>query len=220
VASAALLGTALLLAACSSDDRVPTRLIDGSDAIGPAFELEGASGQAVLTKARIVRVRDLRAGSLATACIRAHGGGTGSPGLVVERIGVTGETVTFRDVSGLRGCDNSAGTREGNRRWCGTVFGRLYGGRLRDPRLNIGCTTSGGGPMGFVWIEPASRARFVVVRQPGFVEVYRPVARLPVRVSSTTELSIEDASATFEISEHDERGRLVREYRVAASVAG
>jgi hypothetical protein len=210
-----------LSAACSGDGSAPKSLADGSDAIAPSVALEGVSEPAVLTKARVLRAADVGAASLAAACLgeprrSARPGG----GLVVERVGVASETVTFREESGLRGCDDSPGPREADRRWCGSPFGRLYRDRLRDPRLGIGCRTAGGEPMGFAWIEPDARTRFVSVRQSGFVEVYRTAGGLPVRVSSASGVSVERSSATFDVSEHDERGGLLRAYRLDATVAG
>ena len=95
----------------------------------------------------------------------------------------------------------------------------LYDGHLRDPRVSIGCTTAGGKRVGFAWVEPANSARYVVVEQPGFVEVYEVADALPVRIATTSGVSIERSHATFEISEHDRQGALLREYRLDAAVA-
>jgi hypothetical protein len=60
----------------------------------------------------------------------------------------------------------------------------------------------------------------VVAEQPGFVEVYEVAGGLPVRVATTTGVSVEGASVAFELSEHDSRGRRVRRYDLHAVVAG
>ena len=46
-------------------------------------------------------------------------------------------------------------------------------------------------PLGFVWVEPEPRAAYVVVEQPGYVEVYAVAGELPVRVATTTGVEIE-----------------------------
>jgi hypothetical protein len=140
---------------------------------------------------------------------------------VVTRIGVSGETVTLRQQGALIGCDNSAGSREGDRRWCGESFGRLYGGRLRDPRLDIaGCSTADGDPVAFAWVEPARNAHYVVVEQPGYDEVYEVGGDVPVRVASVNGIESEPLGATFQVSEHARDGALLRRYRLEARPAG
>ena len=74
--------------------------------------------------------------------------------------------------------------------------------------------------MAFAWIEPAAGARFVAVRHHEFVEVYEVVADLPVRVTTTTAIDVEESSAAFEISEHDAGGALLRSYTLTARVGG
>lgn len=63
-------------------------------------------------------------------------------------------------------------------------------------------------------------ARYLVVRQAGYDEVYEAAGGLPVRIATTTGVSVEDARATFELSEHDVEGRLLSRYRLEAVVAG
>lgn len=210
----------VLLTACDADRSAPHVLMDGSDALAPGVELEGISGRVVLTKVKIVRVGEVRAGSLAADCLRGPARGARPTGRLIERIGAASMTVTLRDASGLHACDDSPGRREADRRWCGAVFGRLYGGRLRDPRLSISCKTLDGKLMGFVWVEPDPGARFIAVRQPNFVEVYRTTVGLPVRVSTTVDVNAESSRASLDLSEHDERGRLVLRYRLEAAVSG
>ena len=210
-----------LSTACDRHDSAPLVLIDGSEAATPGIELEGISSPAVLTKVRVVRVTNVRAGSLAAECLRGPARDAHPSGPIVERIGVTSETVTLRDASGLHGCDNSPGPREENRRWCGSSSGRLYSGHLWDPRLDIaGCSTANGAPMGFAWVEASRGTRYVVVEQPGYAEVYEVAAGLPLRIATTSGVRIEGSRATFDISEHDQRGRLLRHYRLEAVPAG
>jgi hypothetical protein len=140
---------------------------------------------------------------------------------VVTRIGVSSETVTFRERSAVAGCDTSRTTGADRERWCGGSYGRLFGGHLRDPRLDIaGCRTPDGDPIAFAWIEPRRGAEYVVVRQPGFAEVYPVVRGLPVRVATTSSIESDPIGATFDISEHDGAGRALRSYRLTARPAG
>ena len=105
--------------------------------------------------------------------------------------------------------------------WCGGAAGRLYSGHLRDPRLNMAtCDSVDGDPMGFAWVEPDPKAKYLVVEQPGYAEVYETAGDLPVRVATVSGVLIEGSRATFELSEHDEAGRALRAYRLDARVAG
>lgn len=74
--------------------------------------------------------------------------------------------------------------------------------------------------MGFAWIQPDPRTRYVALAQRGFVEVYEVAGGLPVRVASTTGVDIERSRATFTVSEHDPQGHLIDTYALDASVAG
>lgn len=214
---------AAALAGCSGDgDEVPRALMDGAPPPDLPVELASVTAPTVLTRATVVDASDVEAGSAASACLHGRFRAVRGAGPVVTRTGVSSASVTFREESrhGLVGCDDSQGPREPGRRWCGASFGRLYGGRLRDPRLDVLCTTANGEPMGFVWVQPEIATRYVAVRQPGYVEVYEVAAGLPVRVATTSGVESEGSRASFELSEHDGEGRLIREYRLEAVVAG
>jgi hypothetical protein len=168
----------------------------------------------------VVSTTRVQSGSKLETCVR----GSFAPppaGAAVVRIGVSGESVTFTDAThtGLRACDNG-GARADDRRWCGTSFGRLYSGHLRDPRLDILCETERGAPLGFVWVEPSRRARYVVVEQGGYSEAYEVASGLPVRISTATGVRSDPARIAVDLTEHDARGRLVRRYRLTAVPAG
>jgi hypothetical protein len=196
--------------------------MDGSSAQPAPVTLEGVSGPPVLTRVRVAAPGDVTPGSLSASCLQRWSGEEPSDP-IVERTAVDTETVTFRDESGhgLYGCDNSQGSRENDRRWCGGAFGRLYSGRLRDPRLELGgCTTRDSRPVGFVWVEPHNDASYVVVEQRGYAEVYRATGGLPVRVAVTNGVEIEESRATIRLSEHDSDGHLVRRYDLEAAVSG
>jgi hypothetical protein len=174
---------ALATTACRGS-HAPTRLLDGEVAPAPPVPMEGVRGHVARTAVRVVpdvlRSRD----PAVRTCLRQ-----GSPGddrrSAVVRIGVTGESVTFRTSKGraLVACDGAA-TRGGNVSWCGRAYGRLRRGRLSDPRLDLACSASGK-PLAFAWIEPGRRARYVVVRHPAYAEAYVVAAGLPVRVMTS-----------------------------------
>lgn len=214
-------------AGCSlaDDPRPPARLADGTPARPPPVELESVADTPVLTVARMVRADHLGRRSAAAACARRWLGEVTPQGHAVERTGVASESVTLRDVSGrtLASCDGSpspAVARPSAERWCGAAVGRLMRGRLRDPRLSVVCSTSDGAPLAFAWVQPHPGARYVAVRQPGYVEVYEPAGGLPVRIASTDVADASRSAATFTVSEHDATGDLLHRYDLRAAVAG
>jgi hypothetical protein len=213
----------MLVAACDGNDGgAPTTLMNGAKAAELPVDLEGVESLAVLTSFAVRRVGEIEGTSAVATCLQRHRDDL-PYGSIVMRVGVSGESVTFRNRSrrGLYSCDNSQGAREEDRRWCGGAFGQLDGGHLRDPRLDMGeCTTRGGGLVGFAWIEPGPGAKYVVVRQQGYAEVYDVGGGLPVRVTTTSDVEIEESRATFDLSEHDANGRAIRAYLVDARVAG
>jgi len=193
--------------------------MDGSPALEPSVELEAISGALVLTRVRVVDADEIVRGSIAADCLRGRAWGPRPVGKVVERTGVQGASVTLRDGADLYGCDNTPGPRVEDRRFCGASSGQLYDGHLRDPRLDIGCSAADGTPMGFAWVEPHTRTRYVTVEQSGYAEVYEVAGSLPVRIA-TTDVRIEGSSASFHVSEHDARGVMLQQYVLDAVVAG
>jgi hypothetical protein len=196
--------------------------VDGSPVGGLPVELEGIEDDVVLTRVERFRVDAVEPGSAIDSCLRRWKEDAPATTPVVRRVGAHTQTVTFRDVSGrwLVGCDDSSGPREEGRRWCGGAVGRLYGGRLRDPRIDILCTTESGDRVGFAWVQPSTGTRYVAVEQPKFAEVYEVAGALPVRIATTSGVTIERSRARFVVSEHGLDGRLVREYELEAGVAG
>jgi hypothetical protein len=172
----------------------------------------------VLTKVRRIPTGDLEALSLAARCLRSPLRRARPAAYAVERIGVDGETVTFRDASGLSACDASRPIAADL--WCGSSFGRLYRGHLRDPRLDIGsCTTRDGTSIAFAWFEPDPGVAYVAVAGNDYSEVYPVATKLPVRLS-TRAIEPDNERATFHITEHDDRGRLVRRVELSPVPAG
>ena len=212
---------AAFASACAGDDSAPDRLMDGTRATAPPVELVGLEDPAVSTKVRVVPPLKRARASRSQSCLRDRSWGVRPEGSSVERVGVASESVTFEEEShrAVFGCSNSPGPREENRRWCGSAYGHLYGGRLRDSRLDILCGTEEE-PVGFVWVHPAPSARYVSVEQPGFIEVYEVAGDLPVRVATVSGVEYERFRAKFDLLEHDADGRLIRKYRLEAAVAG
>jgi len=217
-----LLATVALSGCADDEQKRPMTLMDGSPAADVPVELESVDQPTVLTRVRVVRGAKRKPETASALCLRGRNWGIRAAGSSVERVGVYSESVTFRQESrrGVFGCDNSPGPREENRRWCGGAYGTLYSGHLRDPRLGLGCSTSDGERMGFVWIEPVHETRYVSVAQPGFTEVYEVAAELPVRIATTSGLNADPLGATFDLWEHDATGRLLRRYRLGAVPAG
>jgi hypothetical protein len=206
---------------CGSTSSTPRVLMDGSHADATPVELERVARPVVMTRARSLDAGDASRDPVAASCLRGPAGDARPEGKIVERVGVSGESVTLRDSAGLHACDNSPGPREAQRRWCGSAFGRLEAGRLRDPRLDIaGCRTAEGAAIAFAWVVTRPRTRFLVVAQPDYSEVYEAEAGLPVRISSPSGARSDPVGATFDLSEHDDTGRLLRTYRLEAYPAG
>jgi len=74
--------------------------------------------------------------------------------------------------------------------------------------------------LAFAWFEPDRQTAYVAVRQNGYVEVYRVAGGVPARVSTPSHISTADSSATFDVSEHDTTGALLRTSTIVARVAG
>jgi hypothetical protein len=202
---------------CSGASRPPSELVDGSRTQEHAARLEAPTPQ-IRTKVAVVPLRQARGGTAARRCLAAAREHVPS-GPVVVRTGVNGVSATFRTASGraLVACD---GTEPDRASWCGRSFGRLDHGRLHDPRLDLACATVSGDAVAFAWFEPGPETSYVAVRQHGYVEVYRVARGAPVRITTTTGISAVFASATFEVSEHDRRGALLRATMLEARVAG
>ena len=219
----AISSVVVVVGACSTeDDETPATLIGGSPVRALPVRLEGIDGPAVLTAVSVVDVARLERGSAPERCVHGSFVERRIDGPVVTRTGVDTVSVTVEDASGvgLLGCIDSVGPRDENRRWCGTVYGRVSSGRLADPRLDILCVTRDAEPIASAWVEAGPDARYVVVSQTGYAEAYEVAAGLPVRIASTRDVDTSRGQATFEITEHDAGGRLLRSYRLEAYVAG
>ena len=214
----AVLGAALLLlaTACDSDSR-PKRLLSGE----AAAEFRPVEGS-VVARARVVSAAFL--GRRFTLCL----GGMDRAAfpadtLVVERVGAFGESLTFRARGRpyVHSCDGGVDP-EGERSppWCGGSVGRLYDGRLLDPRLDILCQDRAGRRLAYAWVEPAAGVHWIGVDQGSYTELYEVAGRLPVRIASRRGIDQSAAKASFDVSQYDLGGRQLLEVRLEAAVAG
>jgi hypothetical protein len=202
--------------ACDSGGR-PKELLYG----GRASEFRPVHGS-VIAAARILR-RPVLGRRLDECLVRGDREAVGRDALVVERVGVEGESLTFanRDGTGVYACDGGVDPA-GERRppWCGTVFGELEQGRLLDPRLDVNCRDRHGKPLAYAFVEPVAGAHWIGVEQDGYVEIYEALAALPVRIATTRGVSVHDARATFDVTQYDLAGRELVKGRLEAAVAG
>ena len=209
-------GLALLVGCTGDATRPPSTLIDGSPARPSPVVLEGVDGVRIATRVRATLPASPGGPSTRAPCAPVE---TPSEP-VVERIGVTGASITFFDPGrhGVHACDATDLSRRRAAHWCAHAFGRILTARLRDPRLSVTCRDDDGEPVGFAWIQPSRAAAYVVVRQPGYAEVYAAAGKTPVRVA-TVDVDLASSSATFAISEHARDGTRIRAYDVEAQVA-
>jgi hypothetical protein len=206
--------TFMLAAGCSGGAaQAPASLVDGSAARPPPVAFADVDAPAVATRVRVIDARSVPEGSRAAECIASFR--MRQPGMLVERVGVTGESITAVSDDGRAAyaCDGVGGAA------CGRASGRLGSGHLRDPRLSLSCVSGDGRPVAFAWVEPDPDARYIVVGQSGYVEVYPTAGDVPVRVTAN-HVDLETSSATFSVSEHDRNGGVLRSFELGAQVAG
>jgi len=204
----------LLATGCDNGSR-PGRLLDGQ----PAAEFRPIDGS-VVTETRVVRAAFL--GSRFAACVSDPSSFPPTT-LVVERVGVFGESLTFRDRDGrhLHSCDGGFDpTGERPPPWCGRSVGRLYDGRLLDPRLDILCRDARGRRLAYAWVVPAAGSHWIGVDQGSYTEVYEVAAGLPVRVATRSRIDTGAAKATFELTQSGIRGNDLLRGKLEAAVAG
>jgi hypothetical protein len=197
----------------------PVRLVDGSAAPPVPPRLTGVAGGAVRSRLRIRRVAAL--GRAGRACLTRFRGefAIAPSGVVVERTGALGATLTLADAGArfVLGCDRTA--RDPPAAWCAHAVGRRRAGALTDPRADVLCRDRHGRPVGFAWVEPAASTRWVVVRAGGTATLEPVAAGLPVRVA-TPEVDVVRSRVSAEVLELGSDGEEVRAYRLDAAVAG
>jgi hypothetical protein len=202
----------LALAGCDEDGR-PTHLRYGES----AAEFKPVPGS-VVAIGRVVRGTTL--GRRFFACRPPS---APEDALIVERIGVFGESLTFTNTRGslLFACDggiDAAGERAPP--WCSGSAGRLVGGHLLDPRLDVGCRDRHGKAIAYAWVEPVAGAHWIGVDQGAYTEVYEALAGLPVRVATTRHIDLAGSRATFDLTQYDVTGRELIQSTIEVGVAG
>jgi hypothetical protein len=206
---------AVLLAGCDSGGARPERLLYGEPA--PEFK---AVPRSVIALGRVLSGTNL--GRRFTTCLPA-GAGIGTDTVVVERIGVFGESLTFAD-SGRKtvyACDGGTDpTGERRPPWCGSSSGRLFGGKLLDPRLDILCRDRKGRALAYAWVDPVAGVRWIGVDQGRYTEIYEVLAGLPVRIASYRGIQAERARASFDLTQYDGHGKELVRGKLEAAVAG
>lgn len=218
--AAAVVIVIVALAGCGGGGEPSPRLADGSTPPEVPKALSYLDG-AVMTRVRVTVPGD--AGDLLDGCERRTGARP-TRGAVVHRALLVGQSVTFRAGSHVYACDAIPDPapdpdRVSGDPWCASAAGRLYRGRLTDPRLAL-CTDRHGGVTAFAWVEPAPAARWIgLLGRDGELELYDLVAGSPVRVASTRDVEREGA-ASFDLVEFGAGGAKLREYTLDAVVAG
>jgi hypothetical protein len=207
-------GLVLTASSCGARAEPPTRLLDG----GPATRFDPVP-DGVIARARIVQL-DNRADACLSETDRAN---VAADTLAVERVGVDDESLTFagRDGSVVYACDGGvdpAGERDPP--WCRGVVGELDHGRMTDPRLDVICLDRRRRPLAYAFVEPVAGARWIGVREDGYVELYEALGALPVRVASTRGIDADDARATLVLTQYDPHGRELAHGEMEAAVAG
>jgi hypothetical protein len=214
---ATLLAATLVLLATGCDNLRPGRLLDGET----AAEFRPVAGS-VVTETRVVRAAFL--GRRFASCLSENERASVTPNaLVVERIGVFSQSLTFSDRGGqhLHSCDGGSDpTGERRPPWCGRSAGRLYDGRLLDPRLDILCRDGSGRRLAYAWVEPVAGSHWIGVDQGSYTEVYEVVSGLPVRIATRRGIDEDAATATFELTQYGIHGMELLRSRLEAAVAG
>ncbi len=199
----------LLASACDGDGR-PQRLLSGEH----ASEFSPVAGS-VLVQSRFL--------SRATLGRRLHGCRAHAPAdaRIVERVGVFGESLSFRTADTVYACDGGVDPA-GERRppWCGLAVGRLVEGRLLDPRLDILCEDRERRRIAYAFVVPVAGAHWIGVDQGGYTEVYEVLGDLPVRVVTARRIDTDRSRATFGVTQYDVHGRELVRGDLEAFVAG
>ena len=213
--TAIALGAVVLVSGCrgGGGNGAPRRLLYGE----PAQTFAPVPGSVVAAG------RVLDAGTLGRRLASCSPGPDANGAVVVERVGVFSESLSFKDKRGttLYSCDGGVDpTHERAPPWCGRSAGRLVHGRLLDPRLDILCRDRNGRPLAYVWVEPIRQARWIGVDQGAYSELYEVLAGLPLRVSTNRGIQLGQARARLEVTQYDGHGRPLLRGIVEAAVAG
>jgi len=203
--------TVAAVAGCGHGGDRPARLLDGR----PAAEFAPVPGSVVAT------ARVLQLSALADCLSISERATVPADTPVVERVGVSGRSLTFASRTRVFACDGGidpAGERPAP--WCGAVFGELEDGRPADPRLDVLCVDRAYEPLAYAFVDPVPGARWIGVRQDGYVELYEVLGGLPVRIATTCGIDLENDHAAFSVTQYDAEGRELLRGELEAAVAG
>jgi hypothetical protein len=213
--SAIVLAAVVLAGGCrdGGDNATPERLLYG----------EPAQTFAPVPDSVVAAGRVLDAGTLGRRFASCSPGADANGAVVVERIGVFSESLSFTDERGatLYSCDGGDDpSRERAPPWCGRSAGRLLHGRLIDPRLDILCRERNGRPLAYLWVDPVRQAHWIGVDQGAYSELYEVLADLPVRVATNHGIELGSARARLDVTQYDAHGKPLLRGIVEAAVAG
>jgi hypothetical protein len=213
--SAIALATVVLAGGCrgGGEPATPERLLYGE----PAQTFAPVPGSVVAAG------RVLDASTLGRRFASCSPGADANGAVVVERIGVFSESLSFTNERGttLYSCDGGDDpSRERPPPWCGRSAGRLLHGRLIDPRLDILCRERNGRPLAYLWIDPVRQAHWIGVDQGAYSELYEVLAGLPVRVGTNRGIQLGRARARLDVTQYDAHGKPLLQGIVEAAVAG
>jgi hypothetical protein len=198
---------------------------DGGASATPGRLLYGEPAQrfAPVPDSVVAAGRVLDAGTLGRRFASCSPAADANGTVVVERIGVFSESLSFTDKRGTTlyscdGGDDPSGERAPP--WCGRSAGRLSHGRLIDPRLDILCIERNGRPLAYLWVDPVRQAHWIGVDQGAYSELYEVLADLPVRVATNRGIQLGRARARLEVTQYDADGKPLLQGIVEAAVAG
>lgn len=198
-------------AGCGHGSGRPARLLDGR----PAAEFAPVPGSVVAAG------RVLQLSSLADCLPGTERANVPPDTPVVERVGVAGRSLTFASRTRVYACDGGIDpAAERPAPWCGAMFGELEAGRPADPRLDVLCVDRAYEPLAYAFVDPVPGARWIGVGQDGYVELYEVLGGLPVRIASTRGIDLENARATFSLTQYDAEGRELVRGDMETAVAG
>ncbi len=222
-AAAAGLALALAITVSGCGGRGATvRLVDGTSPPATPAPLRHLGDGLRVSRVRVAAVA--RLSEWARRCARSFRHEFDVPGSTraVERLSVLGASVTLADRRrrALLACDRTGAAGQGAPGGgCGRAVGRLFAGRLRDPRVDLLCRDEDGRQVAFAWIEPGPHARWLLVREGTWAAVEPVAGGLPARVA-TRSIDLDAATADFHVEEYDAAGALLRRYTLHARVAG
>ncbi len=198
-------------------------LLDGTPAREAPVDLEGVDARTVLTATSVFPVASLETGLRCHTCIEEQSRRRAAEGISGVAGRTSSESLTVREAGGRSRCprmrEQQPGRAKGDDAGAAAPTDRLGAGRLDDPSLDVGMHDERREDGWFRVVRSSDETtRFLAVRQPGYIEVYEVAGGLPVRVATVSE--VEGSRATFDLSEHDAEGQLLRRDRVEMAVAG